>query len=90
MAYNPFGTGIETIKTEVITSKTEPEMLSKEIYQDYFEQILDVRARLIEQASEIVAEADDEALQEVVRNIAAFGERQLSMAEELSRLLNAA
>ncbi|NTU87538.1 MAG: hypothetical protein HGB27_04515 [Chlorobiaceae bacterium] len=65
-------------------------MLSKEMYQDYFEQILDVRARLIAQASEIVSEADDEAVQEVVRNIAAFGERQLSMAEELSRLLHAA
>ncbi|MGB0131050.1 hypothetical protein [Chlorobium sp.] len=65
-------------------------MLSKEMYQDYFEQILDVRARLIAQASEIVSEADDEAVQEVVRNIAAFGERQLSMAEELSRLLYAA
>jgi len=60
------------------------------MYQDYFEQILDVRARLIAQASEIVSEADDEAVQEVVRNIAAFGERQLSMAEELSRLLHAA
>lgn len=60
------------------------------MYQDYFEQILDVRARLIAQASEIVSEADDEAVQEVVRNIAAFGERQLSMAEELSRLLYAA
>lgn len=60
------------------------------MYQDYFEQILDVRARLIAQASEIVSEADDEAVQEVVRNIAAFGDRQLSMAEELSRLLHAA
>jgi hypothetical protein len=65
-------------------------MLSKEMYQDYFEQILDVRAKLIAQASEIVSEADDEAVQEVVRNIAAFGDRQLSMAEELSRLLHAA
>lgn len=60
------------------------------MYQDYFEQILDVRAKLIAQASEIVSEAHDEAVQEVVRNIAAFGERQLSMAEELSRLLHAA
>lgn len=90
MAFESFGTGIDDINAEPFTSKTEPEMLSKEIYQDYFEQILDVRARLIEQASVIASEADNEAVQEVVRNIAAFGDRQLSMAEELSRLLNAA
>jgi len=65
-------------------------MLSREVYQDYFEQILDVRARLTVQAAEIAEQTDSQAVREALKSIAESGGRQMAMAEELAALLNAA
>jgi hypothetical protein len=65
-------------------------MLSKDIYRDYFEQILDVRAKLVHEAEEVSANTENEALRQAVMDIASFGARQKALAEELERLLDAA
>ncbi|MBM3162319.1 MAG: hypothetical protein FJZ79_03145 [Chlorobi bacterium] len=60
-------------------------MLNKDIYRDYFEQILDVHARLVHEAEEVSATAENEALRQAVMDIASFGARQKALAEELER-----
>ncbi|NTV05259.1 MAG: hypothetical protein HGA59_01950 [Chlorobiaceae bacterium] len=65
-------------------------MLSREVYLDYFEQILDVRARLTEQAAEIAEQTDSQAVRDALKSIADSGGRQMAMAEELAALLTAA